>query len=616
MTGDSKREFAIGPFCAGALLLFCALTFYYFAVLRIDYHKTALLDLGPGPDAMEYFAQAKGMLYGKWPPSIQIGYEKLPSRFPFGYPVLIVPWLKLLPASEAILAPFRTSQTVGLVLLLGVFVTYACLAMPISGGFAVLLLATMPAFFTFCRASLSDLSGSTFVVFAFIFAYLGLEERRRWKIYLGAILLGAAFDIRTQLLFFAPLLLAMALFPGTQSRVTWLFHCVAVLLVFAIAASPVFLINYAWFQNPFSTGYDFWVAGLTDNLFSVHNIPKHAAMLWAEMTASWQVFSVANIFGTGTHFVPPFILLTCIGLVFIKVSRFVLCALLSGFSLFAGTAANFFALCRYYLPVLILLIAVAVLAVDWATRMILARKQVPVACLIFGLFLLSCVGFPSQSGFKPKGGRAQAWDALHFTDPPRRSVAFAAVKEMVARVGKQPGVVLSDIDPVYLNALLPKPFVAAPLDGKHRYRYSKIWRYDRPEAVALVKRGLDQSLPVYALFSSQKDMTAQQSRLPTLLGYHWTILAFSSKAVVLKLAPAESEERERHLEELVHPSQTTQGSTAITATVLTNFRVELLERTSSASGFSKSADRVSAPETEKPELRRERPALANCPALK
>jgi 4-amino-4-deoxy-L-arabinose transferase-like glycosyltransferase len=539
-----QRRFATAPFLVGTLLLLCALTFYYFAVLRIDYHKTALLDLGPGPDAMEYFAQAKAMLYGKWPPSIQIGYEKLPSRFPFGYPVLIVPWLKVLPTSEAILAPFRTSQTVGLLLLLGVFVTYAYLAMPISGGFAVLLLATMPAFFTLCRASLSDITGSTFVVFAFVFVYLGLEERRRWKIYLGAILLGAAFDIRTQLLFFAPLLLAMALFPGTQSRLTWLFHCVAVLLAFAIAASPMFLINHAWFQNPFSTGYDFWVPPFgAHNLFSVHNIPKHAAMLWAEMTARWQTYSVANIFGTGTHFVPPFILLTCIGFLFIKVSRFVLCALLSGFSFFAGTATNFFALCRYYLPVLILLIAVAVLAVDWATRMIFARKQVPVACLIFGLFLLSCVGFPSQSGFKPKGGRSQAWDALHFADPSRQSSRFIAQEWFVRVYGRQPGIVLSDVDPVYLNALLPKPFVAAPLDGKHRYRYSKIWRYDRPEALALVKRNLNQSLPVYALFVSQKEMSDQQSRLPVLPGYEWAVLDSSAKAVTLKLAPTTFQEK-------------------------------------------------------------------------
>ena len=56
---DLVRRFATAPFFAGALLLLCALKFYYFAMLEIDYQKTALLDLGPRPDATEYFAQAK-----------------------------------------------------------------------------------------------------------------------------------------------------------------------------------------------------------------------------------------------------------------------------------------------------------------------------------------------------------------------------------------------------------------------------------------------------------------------------------------------------------------------------------------------------------------------------
>ena len=539
--GINRMMAGRGPLLLGLALLLCALTFYYFAVLRIDYAKTALLDLAPGPDAMEYFAQAKAMLHDGWP-SIQIGYDKLPSRFPFGYPVLIVPWLKLLPASQVILAPFRINQAIGLLLLLAVFAAYFFRRMPLSGGFAVALLSTLPAFVSFSRSSMSDISGSALIALSFIFVYFGLNDKRRWQIYLGAALLGVACDIRTQLFFFAPFLLAMALFPEKRPKATWLFHCVAVLLVFAIAASPVFLINYAWFHNPFSNGYEFWVPQVTDKLFSVHNIPKHAAMLWAEMTARWQTYSVANIFGTGTHFVPPFIVLTCIGFLFIKVSRFVLCALLAGVIFVACTATNGFAVCRYYLPVLILLIAVAVLAVDWATRMILVRQHAVAACLIFGLFLLSCIGFPSQSGFKPKGGRSQAWDALHFADPSHQSSRFIAQEWFVRIYGRQPGIVLSDIDPVYLNALLPKPFVAAPLDGKHRYRFSKIWRYDQPQAMALVKRGLNEPLPIYALFVSQKEMSEQQSRLPALPGYQWAILASSAKAVILKLAPAEPEE--------------------------------------------------------------------------
>ena len=53
-----------------------------------------LLDLGPYPDAVEYFAQANSILK-EGAPTIQIGYDKLPSRYPPGYPLLMIPWLKV-----------------------------------------------------------------------------------------------------------------------------------------------------------------------------------------------------------------------------------------------------------------------------------------------------------------------------------------------------------------------------------------------------------------------------------------------------------------------------------------------------------------------------------------
>ena len=66
------RKFATAPFLVGILLLVGALTFYYFAVLRVDYNRTALFDLDPHPDATEYFAQAKALLKDQWP-TIRIG---------------------------------------------------------------------------------------------------------------------------------------------------------------------------------------------------------------------------------------------------------------------------------------------------------------------------------------------------------------------------------------------------------------------------------------------------------------------------------------------------------------------------------------------------------------
>jgi hypothetical protein len=87
-----------------------------------------------------------------------------------------------------------------------------------------------------------------------------------------------------------------------------------------------------------------------------------------------------------------------------------------------------------------------------------------------------------------------------------------------------------------LNALLPRSFVAAPIDGKHHYKWSYLWRYDRPQALALVQRGLEESLPIYALFVSQDQMITQQSRLPNVPGYEWRILNDSNdSATILRL---------------------------------------------------------------------------------
>src|SRR5213596_390428 len=334
-----KANFTTVPFAGGALLFLCALTFYYFAVLRIDYSKTMLLDLGPHPDATEYFAQAKALGRNAWP-YIQIGYDKLPSRYPPGYPLLMLPWLKLLPGGDVVLAPFRTNQTLGLLLLLAVFAFYAYLAMPLTGGFAAILLATLPGFFTFCRSSLSDISASVLIVSAFMFGYLGLEEERRWKIYLSAIFLGLSLNIRAQSLFFAPLLLAMALFPVRGNRLRLLLHCASLLVVFALAASPMLVLNTIQFHSPFKTGYGFWVPYFYDFsgahfsgkplLFFLQYIPSNAVFLWRELCLDPQGFTAANIFGTGTCFVAAFVLLICAGLCFVWPSWFVSCAFLAG----------------------------------------------------------------------------------------------------------------------------------------------------------------------------------------------------------------------------------------------------------------------------------------------
>ena len=531
---DPRRfslQVATGIFCFVLSLLF-----YYGAVLRIEFKRTNFLDLGPYPDGVEYFAQANSILK-EGAPTIQIGYDKLSSRYPPGYPILMIPWLRFLP-HNGILAPFRTNQTIGLLLLAGSFMLYFAIGRPLAGGLATLLIATQPAFITFSRSSMSDLSGGAVTVLAFALVYLGLAWRHRWLIYCAAIILGLSLCIRPQLLFMAPLLIAMALFPVNASWTRWFMHCCFVIAVFAVAASPYFILNTLEFGHPLKTGYEFWVSAFADKPvpFSLNNVPGQVAMIWSEITASWDQYRVANIFGTGTYVVPAFILISAVGLAFVRVRRFEISAFLAGIAYFVATVTYPFVDGRFYIPIFFLLIGLAVLPAEWALNEALKMRFSILGFGVLAVFLLSCIGYPSQSGFKPKRGRSQAWDALHYGNGNRKSPRYEAQEEFSRFFRDAPGIVLSDIDPPYLNLLLPKPFVAAPIDDHHNYCYSRLWHYGKVEAIRLVQSGVAHATPVYALLLPSNNDDRDVQRLPSIQAYTWRRSEKSNtRAVIMTL---------------------------------------------------------------------------------
>src|SRR5262249_26841904 len=58
-------------------------------------------------------------------------------------------------------------------------------------------------FFRFSHAA------SALITLAYLFAFLGLAEERRWKIYVSAVFLGLSVNVRIPSVFFAPLLLSI-----------------------------------------------------------------------------------------------------------------------------------------------------------------------------------------------------------------------------------------------------------------------------------------------------------------------------------------------------------------------------------------------------------------------
>jgi hypothetical protein len=534
----NNRNFATPQTLMGALFFICALMFYYFCVLRIDYRDTKLLYFGYS-DPAHYFAQAKALLKHELP-AVQIGYDKLPSLWPVGYPALMLPWMKILPEADSILAPFRTNQTIGLLLLFGVFGFYLYLAMPLTGGFAALLLATLPGFFTFCRSPLSDISASAFAVLAFMFAYLGLKDEHRWKIYLSGVFLGLSVNIRLQSIFFVPLLLAMALFPVKGARVRWLLHCLAFPIVFVLAVSPLLVLNTIQFHSPLKTGYDYYLSPVLAKvaMFSWRYIPDNAALLWRELALRPQKFTAMNQFGTGTCFVATFILLACVGVFFIRLNRFVFCPALAGLSFFVATISLYPVMyLGYYLPLLMLLVALAVLPVTWAAENLALPKRTIASLAIFVLFAAAVLGYPSRSvDPRLKADRLESWEALRFSTRHGQSVEFIAQRRFIESAGQAGGLVFSDISPIYLNALFPPGFVAGPLDGKRYIQWRHVVHYDDAKAVALAKLSLQQSVPVYALFISTKEFDEKASRLPNVPGYRWMPAEdTTNSAVILRL---------------------------------------------------------------------------------
>lgn len=522
------RELATGLFCFAL-----SLAFYYGAVLRLQLRQTELLDLAPYPDAVEYFAQANSILK-EGTATIQIGYDKLPSRYPPGYSLLMIPWLSCLP-HQGVLAPFRTNQTIGLLLLIGGFGFYCGIGRPIGGGLGTLLLATQPAFVSFSRSSMSDLSGATAAILAFGLVYIGLSYVRRWPLYAAAIVLGLALCIRPQLLFFAPLLIAATLFPIGNSWPKWLLHCCLTLLVFVIASVAYFAFNAVEFGHPLKTGYDFWVPGWAESndLFSVRNVSAQLAMLQSEITASWGEFRVANLFGTGTYIVPAFIVLIVTGLLFVRPSRFTVSAFVAGISYFLATLTYAFVDGRFFLPLFLFLIPIAILPAEWAVSNILKLHLSLSTIAILVVFLLTCIGYPSQSGFKPQKQRVQAWDALQYANRKMISPQYEAQRRLASSFRTAPGLVLSDTDSAYLNVLLPKPFVAAPIDDKHYYGYSRMWHYGKAEAVQIVRGALEKAIPVYALFPPSEHLAQDLDRLPQIQGYAWERSKRSDRRTVI-----------------------------------------------------------------------------------
>lgn len=510
----------------GLLLVLLAAAIYWASVVRLDVIAGGIAAPGPEPDAAEYFAMMSSIHGGKGP-VIWIAGEALPSRYPHGYSALAAPLMSLLPPERSILAPFIANKCWGAATLVVVFMFFAMRGDALRGGIAALLVASLPAFMAFSRGSMSEAAGAFLVVASFLAMSLAFSGRAS-AYFIAAALLGLSLSIRISLVYFIPLLAAPL---ACSALGPWRRRVALVALGGAtagICASPVALANYVNFGSPLKTGYEFWLVGAgASDVFGLKYVLPNVRAIVAECTLSPRGYTVANIFGTGTHFVPAFVVMTSL---FMWPSRWTAFHAVVASTISIAVVASlcyFYVDLRLFYPFMLLACVanaggIARALVDWRGVQRAAWGTLAVVVLV-----TSVVGYPSMSGYPAASGRSQLLDGIAWASRRAPSRDYEAALLARRTVGDGRALVLSDTNAAFLSALLGSRVSCAPIDERHSFQHSAHWRYGAASAAALVRRSVAEATPVYALAAAGRDPAMTMSRLPEIPGMRWVLASRS-----------------------------------------------------------------------------------------
>jgi hypothetical protein len=520
----------------GLILFALALIIYWASVLRVDVLAAGIARPAPEPDAAEYFAMMCSIHEGSGP-VIRIGGESLPSRYPHGFSALAAPLMRVLPADRAILAPFIANMAWGAATLVVVFAFFAFRGDVLRGGVAALLVATLPAFMTLSRSSMSEPLGAFLVVCGFL-AMTAAFEGRAFAYIAAAAALGLSVNVRLSLVYFLPILgapLVCREFGPWRRRLGLM---VAAGSIVGLCVAPTAIVNMSSFGSPLRTGYSFWLVGAGPaEAFRLKYVPLNLGAIWTECTLAARPFTTANLFGTGSCFVPAFAALLALFAWPQKWTRPHMVMAAAAAIAMAASLCYFFVSLRFFYPLLLLACVAASGGVSRAVRSWTGPRQAVWASIAVALMLGVVVGYPSSSGFPSVGGRSQLIDGIRWASRrvPSREHDAALLMSQVA--GPGPALVLSDTNAAFLSAILGAGFACAPIDGQHAFRHSAQWRFDAGSAATLAGRYTAAGIPVFALAEAGRGHTATLARLPAIAGMRWCIASgvLPDSAVVWEL---------------------------------------------------------------------------------
>jgi hypothetical protein len=527
------------------LLLILALSIPWFTIGRIDLTRTGAYDLAPWPDGYEYFSGAVSLVRsGSY--SLPFAGQQLPPRYPFGYSVLQAATMEL--GAEPIAAPFIVNLLAVYALVAGVFLGMLCLGEMLGGAVAALTVATLPAVIVLGRSPLSEVSSMAVVLTGFFLLVLGSRRQQSTGLaMLGAILLGLSVCFRLNNCLFGLVFLWVPLM-GADSRKQRFRRLLKLGVGFLLGASPALLYNAWTFGSPLMTGYHIWVGrwDSLDWLFNIRNVPGNLEVLAGELTRSPAGYHVSDLYGTGTYFGPAFAALAVAGLLFAWRSR-VFRPFAAGALLFAAVMAFYYLHDpRMFFPSLVLLAPPIGHAferiVDYCWREAGRLRRLPAG--LAGLFLLSAVvGVPGQDG------SATLSTLLNVDRLERPARRYQAARGLDETPGSDDALILTDLPPPYVKAVVDGKRVVAPATFRHPYNVDpRFFHFGQEEIEYAIRETLARKGSVILLLGLDEDASPSVLRVPpdgfgwarqrhaSLYGAYWRLVPQSATASTVSVA--------------------------------------------------------------------------------
>jgi hypothetical protein len=462
---------------------------------RSDHYPFRSFD--PLPDAVEYAVVAANIHTGVGP-YLSINHNRIPSRYPFGFPLLIIPFYQLL--GDDIANAYYASVFFGALSIALMFSLARSLFPGTSvAHWATFFLGSCSLFLTFSALVMSEVCSIFLALLA-----LNLAARLRPTssficFALLGLILGYAVLVRTaNILIIAPVQLYLLL----ERRVR-LFSRSLLAIVVALGACAVLLLVYNAhiFGSFVRNGYTIYTPRtlFSWDFFRENALPYVQTLALARGGKS--IWLEGPFYG---WIIPP---LAAFGLVTLQWDRRrSLIAFLAAWvaSFYVFYSFYFFYDFRFFLPALPLLFLTAAIGLSRALRSLDGLHRLVVSMLTIALYLAQ----PFSGGVSPL--RTAAHNRTTDT-PPANYHHVREINAYMERVGAQPGThfVLSALNLVYHDYYSSKRYTLVPLSQGQEYERA-------PEIAAIIGAPavdalLDRGCVVYASDFRVDDAPTQAS---------------------------------------------------------------------------------------------------------